>query len=53
MSGTIKRLIAAGVTLACLAACAPVTGPPGQPSSTNVNPITGSRGGSGAASSNR
>ncbi len=38
-------LLAAALTLA---ACATApSGPPGQPSSTDVNPITGSRGGSG------
>ena len=37
------------VAVLALAACSgAVTGPPGQPSSTDVNPITGSRGGSGA-----
>ena len=37
------------LTLLALAACGAVTGPPGQPSSTDVNPISGNRGGSGAA----
>ena len=42
--------------LVALAGCSanggsPVTGPPGQPSTSDVNPITGSRGGSGASSS--
>lgn len=49
MNGTTLRVLAACVTLACLAACAPAAGPPGTPSSSNVNPQTGSRGGSGAA----
>jgi hypothetical protein len=47
MSGTI-RVLAAGVVLALLAACAPATGPAGVPSSSDINPQTGSRGGSGA-----
>jgi hypothetical protein len=51
MSSMLTRLIAAGLTLACLAACAPATGPAGVPSSTNVNPVTGSRGGSGSGQS--
>ena len=41
------RMTAICLTLLALAACTPVVGPPGQPSSTDVNPITGSRGGSG------
>ena len=45
------RLIASLLLLATLGACASaVTGPAGQPSITNVNPETGSRGGSGASS---
>lgn len=45
------RTIATVLLLAALGACASaVTGPAGQPSSTNVNPETGSRGGSGAKS---
>lgn len=44
------RLIASLLLLAALSACgAAVTGPAAQPSTTNVNPETGSRGGSGAA----
>ncbi len=45
------RLIAIVLTMLTLAACTtgPVqTGPAGQVSSTDQNPITGSRGGSGA-----
>jgi hypothetical protein len=49
MNGTVRRILAAGVALGLLAACAPVTGPPGVPSSSNVNPETGSRGGSGSS----
>ena len=42
--------------LTFLAGCAAgggsaVTGPPGQPSVTDVNPISGTRGGSGASAS--
>ena len=36
--------------LLALSACGLPTGPAGQPSSSNSNPETGSRGGSGAAS---
>ena len=38
------------LVLLALAGCGAVTptGPAGQPSASNVNPITGSRGGSGA-----
>jgi hypothetical protein len=46
MSGTLKRIIAAALTVGCLAACGAPSGPPGVPSSSDVNPITGSRGGS-------
>ncbi|MBV8915097.1 MAG: hypothetical protein JOZ05_18910 [Acetobacteraceae bacterium] len=52
MRGKLVRLIAAGLTLACLAACGAPTGPAGVPSSTNVNPATGARGGSGASAGN-
>jgi hypothetical protein len=48
------RLTAILLTMLTLAACAntPVpSGPPGQASSSNVNPETGSRGGSGSGSS--
>ena len=35
------------LSLLVLTACGAATGPAGVPSSTDVNPITGSRGGSG------
>ena len=42
------------LTILALAACGVrPTGPAGQPSSTDVNPETGSRGGSGESSSHR
>lgn len=41
------RTAAILLTLLTLAACGAATGPAGQPSSSNVNPETGSRGGSG------
>ncbi len=45
------RTIASLLVLVSVSACASaVTGPAGQPSSTNVKPETGSRGGSGARS---
>lgn len=48
MNGTIVRLLAVALTAISVAACsasqAP-SGPAGQPSSTDVNPVTGSRGG--------
>lgn len=44
------RATAALLAMLTLAACGAATGPAGQPSSTDVNPITGSRGGSGASS---
>jgi len=45
----MRQSITLLLLLACLSACANgVNGPPGQPSSTNVNPIAGNRGGSGA-----
>ena len=37
--------------LLALSACGAATGPAGQPSTSNVNPETGTRGGSGAGSS--
>jgi len=45
--------LAAAILAMTLTACGAVkpTGPPGQASTTDVNPITGSRGGSGASSS--
>jgi hypothetical protein len=49
MSGMVKRIVAAGLVAAGLAACAPATGPAGVPSSTNVNPQTGARGGTGSS----
>ena len=49
MSGTVKRMIAAALMLAGLAACSAASGPAGVPSSTDVNPITGSRGGTGSS----
>ncbi len=46
MQKSIIRLIAVGLTVVSVAACSNVReGPAGQPSSTDVNPITGSRGG--------
>ena len=48
------RAAALILTLACLAGCASaVTGPPGQPSRTDVNPETGARGGTSSGSSAR
>ena len=38
------------LSMLALAACGAATGPPGQPSTTNVNPVTGTRGGSSARS---
>lgn len=43
------RATAVLLTLLALAGCAAPSGPAGQPSSTNVNPETGTRGGSGAS----
>lgn len=44
------RIVATLLLLTAFGACASaVTGPAGQPSRSNVNPETGSRGGSGAA----
>jgi predicted small lipoprotein YifL len=51
MTHSITRALAILLTAMTLAACGAATGPAGQPSSTNVNPETGSRGGSGASSS--
>ena len=48
MNGTLVKLVATGIVLASLAACAAPSGPAGVPSSSDVNPITGSRGGSGS-----
>ncbi len=45
MNSSIVRVVAAVMTLASLAACAAATGPAGVPSSSDVNPITGARGG--------
>lgn len=45
----VLALLAITLAAATLSACAPAVGPAGQPSSTDVNPATGSRGGSGAA----
>ncbi len=52
MQTQLIRLIAAGMTVASIAACTPAekasiaqSGPAGQPSSSDVNPITGARGG--------
>lgn len=49
MKTTLLSLVAAGLTMLALVACTPqqrrMEGPAGQPSSTDVNPITGSRGG--------
>jgi hypothetical protein len=48
----LAGLVPAWVLLACalaLSACGAATGPAGQPSPSNVNPETGSRGGSGAS----
>jgi hypothetical protein len=42
------RFTAVLLALLTLAACAAPTGPAGQVSNTNVNPETGSRGGSGS-----
>lgn len=42
------RITAMILVLLTLVACGARTGPAGQPSSSDVNPITGSRGGSGA-----
>lgn len=41
------RAIAIVLTVLSLAGCGAATGPAGQPSPSNVNPETGSRGGSG------
>lgn len=53
MDSAVIRFIAVSITLASLAACArgptPIPTAAGQPSSTDVNPITGSRGGTGSA----
>lgn len=40
------RTAAILLTLLTLAACGAATGPAGQPSRSDVNPVTGSRGGS-------
>ena len=42
------RTIAALLTLLTLAACGVREGPAGGPSASDVNPVTGSRGGSGS-----
>lgn len=46
---TFIRLVAAGLVAATLAACtSQAVGPAGVPSSSDVNPITGARGGTNA-----
>ncbi len=46
MSGTVKRVICVALLASLAAACAPAqSGPAGTPSVTNVNPVTGARGG--------
>jgi hypothetical protein len=53
MSQYMTRVLAVGLTVLSLAACAPAVAPAGTPSPSNVNPITGARGGTnggGAAS---
>jgi predicted small lipoprotein YifL len=42
------RVFAVLLTVLTLAACGLRTGPAGQPSASNVNPESGSRGGSGS-----
>ncbi|MGI4951440.1 MAG: hypothetical protein ACRYGM_06515 [Janthinobacterium lividum] len=42
------RIVAVLLTILTLTACGLGTGPAGQPSGSNVNPETGSRGGSGS-----
>ena len=44
------RIAAVLLTILTLSACGAATGPAGAPSASNVNPETGSRGGSGAGS---
>jgi hypothetical protein len=48
MNSTLNRSIAAGLLVLALAACSGASAPPAAAPSTDVNPITGSRGGSGA-----
>ena len=45
------RITAAFLILLTIAACGARPGPAGQPSSTDVNPISGNRGGSGTGGS--
>ncbi len=48
MTDSVFRAVAAATVLVCLAACTPAPTQPGQPSSSDVNPVTGSRGGAGS-----
>lgn len=45
MQPTLIRVVAAGLLLAGLAACSGANLPPAKAPTTDVNPITGSRGG--------
>ncbi len=53
MNGFLLRAVALALAVAGLAGCGVAVGRAGQPSASNVNPITGDRGGSGAASGGR
>ena len=45
MTSSTLRAAAAAMAIVLLAACTPAVTAPGQPSSSDVNPITGARGG--------